>query len=249
MDPHLASTDPYSLLSLDKTKQQIRLLQVARRSPGPVECILDVFDLDTAPSYTALSYRWGSPVAEHTIFINGHSSRVSDNLFYFLETWRHEDGYDEYLWIDQICIKQLDTEERNHQVGLMSEIYFRCRRTIVYVDGVLAVKPCEADTRDKCAKHLSKVLGFPNSKSEYLIALLDLVWPMHNAGTSVPFPRLLAHDTSWVRPDFFNRPSLCGSPLVSSPQGFEKQHRRRRVCSFSVVSWCNPRSVRRVMAR
>jgi hypothetical protein len=41
--------------------------------------------------YTAVSYRWGSLDAEHTIFINGYSLLVSDNLFYFLETYRYEE--------------------------------------------------------------------------------------------------------------------------------------------------------------
>ncbi|KAH6629704.1 heterokaryon incompatibility protein-domain-containing protein [Boeremia exigua] len=128
----LTSVDLYSQLLLDKTRQQIRLLKVIRSTSGPVECTMEVFDLDTSPPYTALSYRWGSPIAEHTVFVNGHLSLVSYNLFSFLETYRLE-TQDEYLWIDQICIAQSNTEERNHQVALMSQIYRRCRCTIVWL--------------------------------------------------------------------------------------------------------------------
>lgn len=75
---------------------------------------MEVFDLDAAPTYTTLSYKWDSLSTEHVISINGCSSMVSDDLFYFLKPHPVEE-YDEYLWIDQICIAQSDTMERNHQ--------------------------------------------------------------------------------------------------------------------------------------
>jgi hypothetical protein len=44
------------------------------------------------------------------------------NLLNFLRTLETE----EYLWIDPICIDQLDSEERNHQVRMMWNVYNRC---------------------------------------------------------------------------------------------------------------------------
>lgn len=38
-----------------------------------------------------------------------------------------------YLWIDQICINQTDTLERNHQVGSMRNIYRGAIRTVIWL--------------------------------------------------------------------------------------------------------------------
>jgi hypothetical protein len=37
------------------------------------------------------------------------------------------------LWADAICIDQLNTQERNHQVGLMREIYTLAKQTVVFL--------------------------------------------------------------------------------------------------------------------
>lgn len=131
--PISATDDQYRHEPLDTTKRQIRLLKVSRSDSADIEGTLTTFDLDVAPEYTAVSYRWGSPIADHTILVNRHPLRISANLFSFLETHRRED-VDEYLWIDQICIAQSNKAERNHQVGLMSTIYSRCECTIVWLN-------------------------------------------------------------------------------------------------------------------
>jgi hypothetical protein len=131
-DCDLTFPNSYLHHSLDTTKQQIRLLKVIRSTSGPIECTLQIFDLDANPKYTALSCRWGSPITDYTVFIDGQSLRISSTLSYSLETYRHE-NVDEYLWIDQICIAQSNVRERNHQVSLMSRIYGQCRWTIVWL--------------------------------------------------------------------------------------------------------------------
>src|SRR5690242_14544378 len=120
-DSDPASADLYTDLPLDPARQQVRLLRVIKNSSKPIECTLEVFDLDRALQYTALSYRWGSANTDYTISVNGQSLRASENLFYFLETYRRDEK-DQYLWIDQICIAQTNVKERNHQVGLMRRI-------------------------------------------------------------------------------------------------------------------------------
>lgn len=133
LDSHVAKDDPYAHQPLDTATRQVRLLKIARSSSGPIEGTLEIFDLDAAPKYTAVSYRWGSPIADHGVTVDGRTLRVSANLFYFLKTHRRED-VDEYLWIDQICIAQSNKAERNHQVGMMSLIYSRCDCTIVWLN-------------------------------------------------------------------------------------------------------------------
>ncbi|KAH6642532.1 heterokaryon incompatibility protein-domain-containing protein [Boeremia exigua] len=128
----IASSTLYTHEPLNTERQQIRLLKLAKDCTGPLQCVVKIFDLDNAPSYSALSYRWGSPVTELEIFLDGRSFRVRENLFHFLQTFRREQEAT-YLWIDQICIAQSNVKERNHQVNLMSRIYSQCRSTIIWL--------------------------------------------------------------------------------------------------------------------
>jgi len=52
-----------------------------------------------------------------------------------LSLWRRNRSLNEpnFLWIDSICINQLDTAERNVQVALMPDIYSRCSDMIIWL--------------------------------------------------------------------------------------------------------------------
>ena len=81
--------------------------------------------LENAPEYTALSYTWGSEVPLHEIFINGASIAVRENLFMFLSTAYELSEHTSWFWIDQLCIDQSNTIEKNHVVRDMKSIYSR----------------------------------------------------------------------------------------------------------------------------
>ena len=38
-----------------------------------------------------------------------------------------------YLWIDQLCIDQHNTSERNHQVNMMSQVYAKAASIVVWL--------------------------------------------------------------------------------------------------------------------
>lgn len=115
---------------LDLSKAQIRLLRIYNRStnrPGLITCTIRTFDYNESslPLYNALSYVWGPPPPQHNILLNGRSFAIRENLWHFLSDyvagfWRMQDTY---WWIDQLCIDQEATSEKNHQVKLMSRIY------------------------------------------------------------------------------------------------------------------------------
>lgn len=48
---------------------------------------------------------------------------IGENLVMFLRTFRERAEWDRYLRIDQLCIDQHNTLEKDHQVKLMSRIY------------------------------------------------------------------------------------------------------------------------------
>ena len=130
---------------LDWSAQQIRLLSIHPKAEGPIQCTLRHFDLSAtpAPDYKALFYRWGPRLPVQEIEVNGKLFTVRQNLYDFLHTFRarlfkfsSSGQYEEeiqWLWIDQICIDQFLTEERNHQVQMMSEIYVKASYVYVWL--------------------------------------------------------------------------------------------------------------------
>lgn len=96
-----------------------------------VACKIRVISVDDAISYTAISYMWGDHNCEREILLDGRPFYVRSNLFDLLETIS-EEGSNEVYWIDALCINQVDTIERNHQVGLMGQIYSSAENVLVW---------------------------------------------------------------------------------------------------------------------
>src|SRR5579871_1951006 len=122
---------------LDRSTQQIRLVSIVPKAEGPIQCNIRHFDLSAnpTPDYRALTYRWGPPSPIQRIEVNEKSYTVRQNLYDFLHAFRARlvkfSGYGQYeeeiqwIWIDQICIDQYITKERNHQVQMMSDIFVK----------------------------------------------------------------------------------------------------------------------------
>ncbi|KAH6642534.1 heterokaryon incompatibility protein-domain-containing protein [Boeremia exigua] len=121
-------------------KPQIRLLKIKPDLYGPIRCEVEIFDLDTAPAFAALSYTWGPENPVYDVVVDGRTLPVRKNLHHFLKCRRKEKNKhyfsekDLYLFIDQICIDQSDPEERNRQVQLMSQIYSKCWHVILWLN-------------------------------------------------------------------------------------------------------------------
>jgi hypothetical protein len=63
----------------------------------------------------------GKATDEKSIRLNDTKYLVRNNLFEFFEHVELE--LDDYYWIDAICINQSNDQEKNHQVGMMKDIY------------------------------------------------------------------------------------------------------------------------------
>ncbi|KAF2996747.1 hypothetical protein E8E14_001199 [Neopestalotiopsis sp. 37M] len=90
--------------------------------------------------YEALSYTWGDASKCHTIQLEGKDFGVSQNLYNALRNVRLPDR-SRTLWIDALCINQLDNAERSEQVQYMFAIYGAATRVIVWLG-------CEYDDSD-----------------------------------------------------------------------------------------------------
>jgi hypothetical protein len=90
----------------------------------------------------------------------------------------------QYLWIDQLCIDQTNTSERNHQVQMMSNIYRRAYHVIVWLG------PGNTNTKNAMA-NIGKKLGFDG-------------WP-DDHGDSRPSSRILIGSAYGLSKRFFWR--------------------------------------------
>lgn len=82
--------------------------------------------------YITLSYVWGDLPSSRSIYIGEFQMDVGANLYSALQHLRRKDRT-VYIWADAICINQKDSEERNHQVQKMRQIYSSAEETIIYL--------------------------------------------------------------------------------------------------------------------
>jgi len=125
---HGASTNIRVIEILDGT-------QPMESSAGAlVSCKFHTISLEKPPVYTALSYTWGSPDVTKTIELDGTPFEVRENLWDFLRQAQcNRSSRSRYLWIDALCINQSRVTERNHQVGMMGEIYSKAANVAVWL--------------------------------------------------------------------------------------------------------------------
>jgi hypothetical protein len=145
----VAMADPFSYhdVPLHTEGQSIRLVTInTSNSTVLIPCRLENFPLDSAPPYTALSYTWGDETVTRKISVNGKDFSVRENLWQFINSRRRvgtsKDSRNPislvnarkklaYMWIDALCIDQNNVQERNHQVGLMRQIFSNVSETAV----------------------------------------------------------------------------------------------------------------------
>jgi Heterokaryon incompatibility protein (HET) len=120
-------------LSLSRNGEWIRVLELCPGSfKDQIQCSLRIVSLKTRPQYETLSYCWGDPKVTAGILCDGALVQVTTNLHTALQWLRKEDAT-RTLWVDALCINQNSNDEKNHQVGMMREIYSCSVRTLVWL--------------------------------------------------------------------------------------------------------------------
>ena len=119
---------------LDFRAREIRLIHIepALRQDQPLSIRLITTSLRNDLEYEALSYTWGEASMGQTIAVNQGSIFVRSNLAAALHRLRRTNK-PRTMWIDALCINQLDDIERSHQVTLMAEIYRRSTVVLVWL--------------------------------------------------------------------------------------------------------------------
>jgi hypothetical protein len=122
------------------SQAQVRLLRINAfgfDTSEDIECSLEVVPVVNLPitDYIALSYFWGEARTHndvHQITVDRQRYWVRTNLWTFFQSARDLDN-SLPIYIDAICLNQLDNEEREHQVTLMSEVYSHAKRAHVWL--------------------------------------------------------------------------------------------------------------------
>jgi hypothetical protein len=100
---------------------------------APLQCSLVVTDLRSKPSYTALSYVWGSTSSPpDNILCDGVPITVTSNCYSALRHLRAING-SFTIWIDAICINQINPEEKAQQISLMGSVYSQAKITYIWL--------------------------------------------------------------------------------------------------------------------
>ena len=129
-----ASLSAYPSVPLDCTKHEIRLIYILPSESiyHPIRITLTIHSHDAHPEYEALSYTWGASNEALSVMLNGRSWPVTDHAFAALRQLRRKDSK-RAIWIDALCINQTDLEERGQQVGMMTDIYRKAVKVIVWL--------------------------------------------------------------------------------------------------------------------
>ena len=99
-------------------------------------CTLSEVTFGSRPKFEALSYMWGTESAEEPISLNDVPWKVGRNLLHALRFLRRQVACGKAhqpFWIDAISINQSNVEERNRQLRIMDQIYFRASTVVVWL--------------------------------------------------------------------------------------------------------------------
>ncbi|KAK3901230.1 heterokaryon incompatibility protein-domain-containing protein, partial [Staphylotrichum tortipilum] len=157
-----STTLEYKQVVLPSAATHIRLIQLfcfptTESSSGgsydaPLKCRMFSASLERPPPFVALSYTWGNSKEERQLHVSagGHHAQGPDpdpssaTSFGHLaitpsldEALRHirkaQKSDSVTLWVDQICIDQRNTLEKNAQVAAMGTIYGRATQVLVWL--------------------------------------------------------------------------------------------------------------------
>lgn len=106
--------------------------------------------------YIALSYTWGDQLCRRPIIVNDTEVHVGQNLEQALRVLRNKKKVHSRmkLWVDALCINQLDFDERNRQVKRMRAIYSRAKS----VNAWLGVSDDNSDRAIDCLLVMQDVM-------------------------------------------------------------------------------------------
>lgn len=118
----------YKHSPLPNAERYIRLLRIV--DFPKLSCVLETWLIPEAPSYTAISYVWGSAEHPDLVQIDEMNYEIGQNCH---EAFQQSAPHASIIWIDSICINQKDPEEKAIQVRIMGSIFQNAYETFACV--------------------------------------------------------------------------------------------------------------------
>lgn len=153
----------YSPLSKPENIRLLQLLPIKEGDPKKLRCQLHEYALQGSDNashlYEALSYVWGSEEKPQSIIIEDNLElKITQNLYTVLFRLRNY-SFPRIIWVDAICINQLEDTEKQYQIPLMAKIYANASNVLVWLgeaehDSDQALKAIRY-AGEASAKHLS----------------------------------------------------------------------------------------------
>ncbi|KAL9010697.1 MAG: hypothetical protein Q9173_004396 [Seirophora scorigena] len=139
----------YRYVPLSRRSYAIRVLQLLLSKSGSdfLSCKLHEYPLENADTtnhvYETLSYVWGGDEKPKSIIISTDDPNeefqrpdlelaITQSLHTALSRLSHPQ-FPRFLWVDAVCIDQMNDEEKEHQIQLMPAIYARARYVLVWL--------------------------------------------------------------------------------------------------------------------
>ncbi|KAI1743557.1 heterokaryon incompatibility protein-domain-containing protein [Xylaria scruposa] len=111
---------------------EFRLVRIFAKKMSTVKCEIIHSPLAEPPPYTAISYAWGDADDTRSIHIGSINIPIAVSLFGALDALRKREE-DVLVWADALCIDQQNSDERNQQVQLMTEIYAKATQVAIWL--------------------------------------------------------------------------------------------------------------------
>lgn len=115
------------------THTRILEIQPSMCPDAPLQCTLQLLNLDEDPVYEALSYTWGMPsLTEEVVLDQNFSKPITKNLHEALRRFRKE-IHVRRIWVDALCINQEDPLDKARQIPIMGEVYRRASTVLAWL--------------------------------------------------------------------------------------------------------------------
>lgn len=82
--------------------------------------------------YESISYAWGDHNNTSIVTLDDQKCQVTRNVELFMRYIRLSEG-PRVIWVDALCINQMDNKEKTHQVRAMRKVYVNVVQVIVWL--------------------------------------------------------------------------------------------------------------------
>ena len=135
MSSSLASLPHYAYQRLT-APDTIRLINILPRTTEDInqnlECTFSAVSLADSPDFVALSYTWGNNAFTEILVCGESVLHITKNLHAALARFRRPDR-PLTIWVDAVCINQIDDAEKSLQIPLMADIYGQASEVLIWL--------------------------------------------------------------------------------------------------------------------